>query len=862
MAEQNTITIHFSAKGDKNVIKAINRLDKSTKKLIETQSKLFKEGEKQRRQHTKSQKAMTSLNVRLKSLDKSFKDVGISTHTLTKAYKGHKVSIEKVRNATNKYIQTLNKKNKGILDTEHSTRILGGSFAVLRSKLLLVNFAMAMGIRQLIQFTKESTKVQSMETAFNTLSGSTELSSTALKKLQDATSNTMSEFDLFQQANNAMILGVSKNSDEMAEMFQIAKTLGRALGRDTASSVESLITGIGRQSRLMLDNIGIIVKSEEAYESYADELGITTDKLSDAQKKQAFLNATMESARQKVATIGVSTLPTTQDAMERFSSATSNLSRALGETLSPMMSDLSSSSAGLLENLTELLDLTRRNTSAEMEFAVAQDLAEVAIKTYGKSIGVAFDKSKDLLPQLNRMFELMSKDSNRGKGFLIVLRRIEELEKAQERYNAVTADEKSAQARRDELSAIEKAKEAIRKKQEEQSKNEKMFQKLQEIAVKKAKERAELEEEIRIATAKKVAKEIKQIEKSIAKDLKEEQEKIAKDLEEKENLRKIVFKDTKEFRLEQINELAKRFQKAGLNELAYESFIKNEKLKIEEEFIQKKEEKQRKAIEKEQKAIQEIANANKTIYADNLEFQMLQIDLQADKFREMNLNEQAITEFTENAKTEAALKNLEEQSILYNSFVAGYGTFIDSLTDLDTSFEDKKKAILESTARAFISFLGNMAKEQFKQAIANEVVAKTSQATAIASSKVTGSLIAQAYAVPASLASTATFGASAGAGQAALTASITATKGLATFEDGGLVAGRRHSQGGTIIEAERGEFVMSRNAVQAIGVETLNQMNQGIGAGITVNVSAPLIDETILDTIIPAIEEAQRNNLA
>ena len=56
------------------------------------------------------------------------------------------------------------------------------------------------------------------------------------------------------------ILGVSKNSDEMAEMFDIAQRLGRALGRDTASSVESLVTGIGRQSRLMLDNIGIIVK--------------------------------------------------------------------------------------------------------------------------------------------------------------------------------------------------------------------------------------------------------------------------------------------------------------------------------------------------------------------------------------------------------------------------------------------------------------------------------------------------------------------------------------------------------------------------------------------------------------------------
>ncbi len=104
-------------------------------------------------------------------------------------------------------------------------------------------------------------------------------SQNALKKLEQATNGTMSQFDLFQQANNAMILGVSKNSDEMAEMFDIAQRLGRALGRDTASSVESLVTGIGRQSRLMLDNIGIIVKADEAYESYARKLGTTSDKI-------------------------------------------------------------------------------------------------------------------------------------------------------------------------------------------------------------------------------------------------------------------------------------------------------------------------------------------------------------------------------------------------------------------------------------------------------------------------------------------------------------------------------------------------------------------------------------------------------
>ena len=83
-----------------------------------------------------------------------------------------------------------------------------------------------------------------------------------------------------------------------------------------------------------------------------------------------------------------------------------------------------------------------------------------------------------------------------------------------------------------------------------------------------------------------------------------------------------------------------------------------------------------------------------------------------------------------------------------------------------------------------------------------------------------------------------------------------------SFEQGGLIGGRRHSQGGTMIEAEQGEFVMSRNAVSSIGASALNQMNQSGGAGLTLNISAPLVDETVLDTIIPAIQKAQRMNLA
>ena len=82
------------------------------------------------------------------------------------------------------------------------------------------------------------------------------------------------------------------------------------------------------------------------------------------------------------------------------------------------------------------------------------------------------------------------------------------------------------------------------------------------------------------------------------------------------------------------------------------------------------------------------------------------------------------------------------------------------------------------------------------------------------------------------------------------------------FETGGLVGGKSHSQGGTMIEAEKGEFVMSRNAVESIGIETLNQMNQGGTSGITLNISAPLVDDSIIDTIIPAINKAVQGDRA
>ena len=85
-------------------------------------------------------------------------------------------------------------------------------------------------------------------------------------------------------------------------------------------------------------------------------------------------------------------------------------------------------------------------------------------------------------------------------------------------------------------------------------------------------------------------------------------------------------------------------------------------------------------------------------------------------------------------------------------------------------------------------------------------------------------------------------------------------KTIQRFATGGVVQGEDNVP----IMAQAGEFVMSRNAVESIGVDNLAQMNKTGNSGVTINVQGNFIGEEnyVRDNIIPAIEKAQGLNLA
>lgn len=204
------------------------------------------------------------------------------------------------------------------------------------------------GVRKIIDFTREAGRVEAMTKGFNKLAASSGLSADLFNRLDKATDGTMKRMDLLRQANNAMLLGFAKTDDQLVDLFDGAQRLAQVLGKDAAFGVESLVTGIGRQSRLMLDNLGIIVKTKDAYRDYAASVHKTVDALTAEEQKMAFTAAAIESVKTKVAQLGPEAL-TVSELFDQAASSASDVAVAIGSSLSPAIISASKFIKGLAE---------------------------------------------------------------------------------------------------------------------------------------------------------------------------------------------------------------------------------------------------------------------------------------------------------------------------------------------------------------------------------------------------------------------------------------------------------------------------------------------------------------------------------
>ena len=116
-------------------------------------------------------------------------------------------------------------------------------------------------------------------------------------KLQEITDNAISA----EAAMRATAVGVSAGFSEtqMAGLAEVAKGASLALGRDMADAMDRLIRGAAKLEPEILDELGIMVRLDEAAENYARSLNKNVNELTQFERRMAFTNAIIEQGTQK-----------------------------------------------------------------------------------------------------------------------------------------------------------------------------------------------------------------------------------------------------------------------------------------------------------------------------------------------------------------------------------------------------------------------------------------------------------------------------------------------------------------------------------------------------------------------------------
>ena len=176
---------------------------------------------------------------------------------------------------------------------------------------------------------------------FETLAGKAGFSAArALEIMQEKTRGTVHALDLMKQANSAFLLKIPLSEERLGMLSEAAFKLGKVMGQDALYGMESLVTGIGRQSRMMLDNLGIIVKADSAYERYAKQLGKSKDKLTEQERKLAFVEAAFAGVEERLKAVGM-VEDDASDRLAKMGNRWTDLKIKIGEALasSPAVED-------------------------------------------------------------------------------------------------------------------------------------------------------------------------------------------------------------------------------------------------------------------------------------------------------------------------------------------------------------------------------------------------------------------------------------------------------------------------------------------------------------------------------------------
>lgn len=259
-----------------------------------------------------------------------------------------------------------------------------------------------MAMREAWDLANMAAKAQQAEVAFGSLAASYGTSGKImLDELRAVSNGTVSTMAMVQNGAKAMMMGL--NPENVVQLMKIAMATTRASGQSVVQAFEDIALASARESKMIMDNLGIIVSLETANENYAKANHVTASSLTDVQQKQAFLNETFRVAKDLIARLGNQT-DTQADKLARLTATFENIKGAVGSGLLRVFSALEGSFEGVaaaslavyggvfkiveaVAGLTDKLRLTSGaaaawKINAEAAFGAAENLALKSHKAF------------------------------------------------------------------------------------------------------------------------------------------------------------------------------------------------------------------------------------------------------------------------------------------------------------------------------------------------------------------------------------------------------------------------------------------------------------------------------------------------